>query len=509
MNELMLDIDCSHIFVSRTREEMTIDGLHAVVDQYANTQVKHLMLNPNGMRTTYASKVWEAVWESPRAKEEKSETNRRWIDHTRLFHERGTDPYEVMFKRCRGKGIHPWISVRTNDCHYTDDPNHWYPSTFWREHPQFRRVPGSPRGYHDQQLDFAHPQVRQYLMKLLDEMLERYDVDGISLDWMREPLGFRPGREIAGGKILNEFMASFRQKARQAAQKRGHDILVAARVPAQPQHARGVGLDGVAWAKQGLVDVLIPTPRWATADFDIPIELWRELIGPEALSRVKVVGGAEVLLGAWGFPSARRSNCDIEALRGLAIGILHRGADRVHLFNFFDRLPDFYSDEDYARMIREVGDLQTLLDKPRRYVVTYCDIVPPGVPIAYLLPFDLVGTDPGQFRLYIGPKSTTGRATLRVGIVSEATVEYAKIKIIACCNSEPCGVGILGGGPIDFIKGEKLPSGAGAMFSFDVPINLLQDGYNLLELFYAGGPASRAVWVELRIDPNHAENAER
>jgi hypothetical protein len=502
MNELMLDIDCSHIFLSRSREEMTTEGLHAVVDQYVGTQVKHLMLNPNSMRTCYASKVWEAFWESPNAKEEKNDLNRRFLDHIYLLHERGIDPYQVMFKRCREKGIHPWLSVRTNDAHYTDIPDHWALSTFWREHPQFRRIPGSTRGYHDPQLDFAHPEVRQHLMKLLDEMLERYDVDGISLDWMREPLAFRPGHEIAGGKLLTQFMAEFRDKANRAGQKRGHKILVGARVPARPEHARGLGLDGVAWAKEGLVDVLAPSPRWATADFDIPMERWRELIGPEALSRVTLAGGTEVLLGAWAFPSAKRSSCDAAAVRGQATGILHRGADRVLMFNYFDRLTPHYSDEDYRQMIRQVGDLRTLLDKPRRHIVTYCDTTPPGVPIAYMLPVEMVGTDPAQFRLYIGPKPTTdGKATLLVGLISETSVQHHRIHIEARCNSDPCGVGQAASGAMEFIKDQKLPSGAQFMLGFDVPLEHLQDGYNLFELLYVGGPSSRAVWVELRIEP--------
>lgn len=501
-NGLMLDIDCGHPFYSRSLEELNVEGLNAMIDQYEGTQVSHLFLNPNGMRTLYASDTWESAWQVDNEKlSRESEKMRSWVDHARILHERGIDPFVVWISRCHAKGISPWLSMRMNDSHYTDQPDHWVHGTFWREHPELRRVPGSTRGYIDQQLDFAHEAVRRRALNLIAELMDRYDADGISLDWMRMPQHFRPGHERAGGMILNEFMATVRAMAKERSKKRGRELRIAARVPAHPQFARGLGLDGIEWVRRGLVDILVPSPFWATADFDMPMELWRELLGRDA-GRIKLVGGAEVLLGAWEFPDAQRSHCDIEALRGLAAGILHRGGDHVYLFNYFDRQPFFYSDAEYAQMIHQIGALPALLDKPRRHVVTYCDTTPPGVPRAFMLPVDLVGTDPAQFRLYIGPKPTRGKATLLVGLLSKTSVEYARIKINARCNSDPCGVGRIATGDVDFTKDQKLPSGAQFMLQFDVPPEHLQDGYNLLELFYAGGPAGRAVWVELRIDPS-------
>ena len=33
----------------------------------------------------------------------------------------------------------------------------------------------------------------------------------------------------------------------------------------------GLGLDAPTWAKEGLVDLVVATPRWATMHFDIPL----------------------------------------------------------------------------------------------------------------------------------------------------------------------------------------------------------------------------------------------
>ena len=60
---LALNIDDGYFFGSRTEQEMTMEGLMPLVDQYAGTQVSHLFFNPNAQRTGYRSKVWDAIWD--------------------------------------------------------------------------------------------------------------------------------------------------------------------------------------------------------------------------------------------------------------------------------------------------------------------------------------------------------------------------------------------------------------------------------------------------------------
>ena len=48
--------------------------------------------------------------------------------------------------------------------------------------------------------------MRERFLGLVDETLERYDFDGIELDWMRGPPYFRPGRLLDNLDTLTEFM---------------------------------------------------------------------------------------------------------------------------------------------------------------------------------------------------------------------------------------------------------------------------------------------------------------
>ena len=61
-NALIVNEDNSHFFGSRTPEQMTEAGLHAFVDQYADTAVTHLFLCPNAMRASFRSRTREAIW---------------------------------------------------------------------------------------------------------------------------------------------------------------------------------------------------------------------------------------------------------------------------------------------------------------------------------------------------------------------------------------------------------------------------------------------------------------
>ncbi|MCX5659678.1 MAG: hypothetical protein NTW19_08150, partial [Planctomycetota bacterium] len=60
---MILNEDNCHFFYSRKPDQMTIQGLHAWVDQYASTQVSKLFLCPNARRVNYRSQVWDAIWD--------------------------------------------------------------------------------------------------------------------------------------------------------------------------------------------------------------------------------------------------------------------------------------------------------------------------------------------------------------------------------------------------------------------------------------------------------------
>ncbi|MCC6860253.1 MAG: hypothetical protein IT158_16920 [Bryobacterales bacterium] len=438
---LSLNEDNSHWFFTRAGQPVTEESVASFVDQYAGTQVRELLLSANSQRTSFASKVWDPIWKGydPSAPDdqplfrstapEARAGGRKWVHTAWSLAQRGIDPYRLWIARARRHRLSPWISMRMNDLHNVDDPDSFMHSGFWRAHPEYRRVPWRSTGRHtvdwrDRAFDFSHAAVRDYHFRLIEEYCERYDFDGLELDWMRFGFHFRPGRELEGGALLTGFVRRARALLDQWQKRRGHSILLGARVPSRPQTAISLGLDGALWARLGLVQFLTITPFWASIETDLPVELWRRLAG----DRVILSAGLELLLRPYHSYSPLQFNT-LETVRGAAASLLSRGADRIYLFNYMDSqtaMPDL---ENYPALLRECGRLDTLAGKPRRHVVTYSDTWAPGEPAASQLPRTLAANEWASFRLHCGPR--LGDAKLRLELED---CEIAEIRL----NGEMC-----------------------------------------------------------------------
>ncbi len=483
---LAINEDDSHFFGSRFPEQMTLEGLHAFVDQYANTKVSHLFLCPNAMKASFRSAVWDAIWDLKGSQKPPTEEFAiKWVENARLLDERGLDPYAVWIARCREKGISPWLTMRMNDVHNADDVDNYIHNSFWCGHPGYWRVPGG-KGWTDRAFDYGIPEVREHHMAFVRELLERYDPDGLELDWMRFGYHFKPGHEAEGSEILTQFMKEVRALTKEWSVKRGHAIKLGARVPTHPEAAKGLGMDGVRWVQEGLVDMLVPTPFWATSDFDIPIELWRERIG-DPVKNIVLAAGQEILTQA--YPGAKQIENDITSVRGFAAAHLHRGADQIYLFNYMDKEPMKGGPGTYQTLLKEGLALDMVMALPRRYLVTYRDTVPPGFPNNAALPVD--GFKGGTFRIHIGPAPKTGTAAFVAGLAQRDGIEKAEFDV--SLNEKPCS-------PVESIPNPENMPGAVRAVCFKCPLETLKDGCNILQIKQKGASAEQQiVWAELQI----------
>jgi hypothetical protein len=416
---LCLNEDNSHWFFTRAGGEYTAESVASFVDQYAGTEVRELILSANSQRTSFASRAWDPVWKGydPKAGDdqplfhstpaESRAPARKWVHTAWALAEAGIDPYALWIRRARRKGLEPWISMRMNDLHNVDDPASYMHSTFWREHPEYRRVSWRELDWRDRAFDYGRQEVRDYHFKLVEEYAERYDFDGLELDWMRFGSHFRPGAELEGGRHLTGFMRRTRRLLDTWQRRRGHRIRLGARVPSRPGTALELGMDGALWAREGLIDLLVITPFWETIETDMPVELWRRLAG----DKVTLAAGFELLLRPYNAYRPLQFN-SIETARGAAASLLSRGADRVYLFNYMDSQTAMPDVENYPALLRECGRLETLAGKPRRHVVTYADTNAPGEPSAGQLPKRLAAGEWTALRLQCGPPLR--RAKLRL-----------------------------------------------------------------------------------------------
>lgn len=481
-------------------KESLVEAFEKLVDRYADARVPFLFLNVNYQRTAYRSRIWDAYWDNPNV-----DSLSGWPRLAWLVHQKDVDPYAVCIRRCRQTGVSPWISIRMNDTHYLNDPTKT--STLWQKHPELRRIPGG--GF-----DFGIEKVRDYHLALIGELLARYDCDGLELDWMRFPWHFQPSREEAGREHLTDFMRQVRALADRSAAERKHPVMIAARIPAVPQFSRGLGMDGVAWARQGLVEMLILASVWRPSDTDIPVETWRRLIGPGAHD-VKLAAGTDLWIQ--GTPGGVLMKDDIETQRGFTVAMLHRGADLIYLFNHFN-MNDFrhtQRTDDGRQVVRDenhdllsqAGRMEAAINKPRRHVVTFHDPAPPGVDNPKQLPAALSIDRTAKFRIYIGPKPLSGSAVIRAGLDDTADLHGARLR--ARINSVDCRSLADLNKPRDFVPLSKrgtpvvgrVAETAPRVVQFDAPITAMRQGYNTLDISLLQGHNQKIIWLEIRIVP--------
>ena len=362
---VLYNLDCSEFFVG-TFGPVVPATIDKFVDSHARAGVSHLLINVNAQRVNYRSKVWDAAWDGLDPKGDDNQPFFAGIDPKRRFetaffrrhwklHADGCNYPARMIQAARRKKIDAWISIRMNDAH-RPAANHPYHSTIWKSHPEWRLS--------NQGLDYERPEVREHHLKLVREVCQQFDLDGLELDFLRFWLYFRPGREHEGGKLMNRFIEQARAATRAAEQRLKHPVKLSVRVPSTPWIARRHGLDAVAWARAGLVDHITAGSFWASTNSDIPVETWKgQLIGTDVAVSVHLEDGISS-------GSTRRRTMTHEEMRGILSSALHRGADAVYFFNLFTGPYQRWPRKDHDSLLADAGSLVALQAGPRRHAVT-------------------------------------------------------------------------------------------------------------------------------------------
>jgi hypothetical protein len=258
----------------------------------------------------------------------------------------------------------------------------------------------------------------------------------------------------------------------------------------RPQTARGIGLDPIPWAKARLINQVVITPFWATIEFDMPVEEWKELLDGTS---VTLVAGSELNLRptpkVWPKYGETMSNSS-ETVLGAATSLLYRGADRIYLFNYMDSETTVDNPTDYPLILNRAGSLQTATNGVRRHVVTYSDTWAAGEPQAYSLPSMADKNGSAQFRIHIGPAPKKGSAQIFIGLGEEGDPDTTALNVyvntIRCQQSSKAIPK-----PIHPI--------ARKVVGFEIPIAIMHDGYNHVRIIGTGDKSQEIVWVEIQI----------
>lgn len=377
------------------------ENLCESIDILADSQITTVLLSPNiGQSVSFPSEVSQlSHWRSLNPETETELKKGMGPFFTKVTHDvadlwrkQGVDAFRLLSDRARERGLEVFASIRMNDTHMLglDDGNGPYTDPFYRDHPEWRIPPMGGAGRHSGgALNYAIPEVRQHRLALMEELLRRYDFTGLDLDFVRGPpffLSDRPDleqdlhsryprypRDLSeqGIPIMNEFMREVRALTERIGREKGHPITVCARVPSTLSGCRRVGLDPVAWHRDGSLDFLT-IARFLQIWFDYPLDDFQR-----ALPGLPVHACIEHIVNAkTGENHNYARDASPETVRGAVAAAYARGASGITLYNFFVTLgknlnPDGrdFRHPEPVEIFQQVGRPETLEGTDKLYLV--------------------------------------------------------------------------------------------------------------------------------------------
>ena len=329
-----------------------------------------------------------------------------WQENARALIKEGRDCLRVVVDFAHQHDLEVFWTLRMNDIHDARDRQNL--SRLKLDHLDWliggkdldvQRDPTSAEYWAASALNYAVDGVRENRFRLIEEVCERYDVDGIEMDFDRMPHLFPPGQEEQNIPLMTEFVRRVRRRMDEVERDRGRPLLLTARVPDTVQLCRKIGLDIETYLSDGLLDLL--TPGFAYDPWQM---LCSELIDLGHHHDVPVYPclsnspNYEHYRVAWPHEWGAMD-------RAVASNYWYAGADGIYDFNdycwsdFGLREWQVAKEGRYDLDMRiqeskwhEIGDPQTLAGKSKLYLVSR------GVPIHYnmnnagpspLLPVDL------------------------------------------------------------------------------------------------------------------------
>ena len=277
-----------------------------------------------------------------------------------LIREHG-GPLTAMARVCREAGMGLFPSLRMNQ-HYEIDPSSPQYSRLRREHPEWligrgdeELTPYSIEWGIRTGLDFTVPQVREHLLAIICELFERFDVEGVELDFQRHPGYFRIDAGYSSRYLITDLIRRAHARMDVVNEKGDRRVELAVRVPETLADAARIGLDMAEWIEEGIVDIVIVGGGFVP--FGMRIE---EFVEAARGTSTRVFGCIESM----------RPAADDEAIRAIASRIWSAGADGVYLFNYWSR-----SVEWKRRVLNQIGSPEALAGLDKRYEVDHTDRV--------------------------------------------------------------------------------------------------------------------------------------
>jgi hypothetical protein len=232
----------------------TPEELRGVVRNYAEAQAIDTVVQE------VFSQGWSHFWRGESCEWDARPHHQRMVP----MMDDGVMPIEVYVEECHRHGIELIAGFRMNDRHghnadwfarLGQDKPHWILKGY---DPSSKRTT-DPRSYElGCALNYAEEEVRDFLFAVMEEVVGRFDVDGIEFNFTRLPACFPLGEAERSHAILTGFVRRIRAMLDAAGAERGRRLLLGVRVLQHLDGCLRMGYDIPVWIADRLIDYVVP-----------------------------------------------------------------------------------------------------------------------------------------------------------------------------------------------------------------------------------------------------------
>ena len=257
----------------------------------------------------------------------------------------GYDPLTMMVDFCKKNQFEIFWSMRMNDTH---DSGSSVPLCEWKKaNPDY--LVGTPDDNFPygcnrwSSVDYALQPVRDKVYRILKDVCNRYDIDGIELDFFRHLVLFKP--QMTGDPVTQEYcdlltglIKRIREMTIELGLQRKRPFLISVRVPDSIDYCKAIGIDLENWLENDLIDII-------TGGGYFKLEPWENLAATGKKYNIPVYACfVKRRIQSANEPEGETS---IKIWRGEALNAWNAGVDGIYTFNRFNP---------HDRIFRELGD---------------------------------------------------------------------------------------------------------------------------------------------------------
>jgi hypothetical protein len=340
--------DARHYHMYIYDPPIRLEEAYAPVDEAAGTSANTFAYGFGvGPTMFHGTKVGE-IWGS-RFDEIDDVASWRARENVKSLLDRGLDPLDVLIDRAHEKQMDFWGSLRLTHSSdpYVDGLHNWQ---FKLDHPEWVLEGDESDPSRKNNFNWIHPEVRAERFALIEEAVQRYDMDGFELDLTFSAYFFEAGEVEPNRHILTEYLRDVRRVVEEAGAQRGRPMSLGARIFPSLEGNLNSGYDIESWLGEGLLDFVVPNVyAQMPIDPDFPFEWVLDLAAP---------------CNCQVYPALGTEGGSVETYRAAAASYWHKGAHGLYLPWFA-----WPVEAEGRQILSEMGDPDELARQSKTYPV--------------------------------------------------------------------------------------------------------------------------------------------